>query len=116
VELNAHPVDPAIYTALIHDPHNCHERSTYFRENLPKFPQPFKEVPKGGTAHGLYFQHTALGGRILIAIFVAISFIFGSVWSAKRSDVGGGFAVGQYMLAAIFVIPGIAGAAAAILK
>jgi hypothetical protein len=104
VELNAHPVDPAIYTALIHDPNNCPDGSTHFRDELPKYGQPYNKAPKGDTVNGLYFQHTVLGGWILIVISLMIPIIFASVWSTKRSDVGGGFTVGQFIVAAISVI------------
>ena len=104
VEWNAHPVDPAIYTELFQDPEQCQDRSTFFREKMPKYTEPLTEAYRGDTLEGLYFQHSALGGRILIAVLIMISFAFANVWSAKRSDVGAGFGVGQYILAVISII------------
>jgi hypothetical protein len=104
VEWNAYPVEPAIYTALFHDPDECEDGSTYFRENMPKYGERLIEAYRGNTLEGLYFQHTALGGRILIAVSLVLSFVFADVWSAKRSDVGGGFGVSQYILAAISIV------------
>src|SRR5579859_4584493 len=103
-EWNAHLVEPAIYTALFHDPDECKDGSTYFRDNMPKEREKLTEAYPGRTLHGLYFEHVALGGRIIIAVLIIISFVFAYVWSTKRSDVGGGFGVGQYIVAVISIL------------
>lgn len=104
VEWNDHPFEPAIYTALFHDPDRCEERSIYYREKLSKYTEQITEAYQGERLLGLYFQHTALVGRIMIALFIMISFLFADLWSVKRSDVNGGFGVGQYILTIIPII------------
>lgn len=103
VEWNAHVVEPAIYTALFHDPDECKDGSTYFRDNMPKDREKLIEAYPGRTLHGLYFEHIALGGRIIAAVLIIISFVFANIWSTKRSDIGGGFSVGQYIVTLISI-------------
>jgi len=44
VERNYHPVEPAIFTAFFHDLGQCEDRSTYYREHLPKHAKPITEA------------------------------------------------------------------------
>jgi hypothetical protein len=104
VEWNYHSVEPAIYTAFFHDPDQCEDRSTHFREKLPKYDKQITEAIRGDVLEGVYIEHTALGGRIIIALMIIISFAFAVIWSAKKTDVSGGFGVGLYILTAIPII------------
>jgi hypothetical protein len=103
-ELDQHPVEPALYTALFHDPANCEDGSTYFRDNMPKEMEELMAAYPGKELKGLYFQHSALGGRLCAAFFIILSFIFANSWGAKKGEVGDGYAVGQYILAAVSII------------
>ena len=103
-ELNYHSIHPAIYTTYFHDPDQCHLESTYCRDFLPKHEDKITDAIRERQLEGLFIQHTVLGGRILIALMIIITFVFADIWSAKNSDLSGGFGVGAYVLAAIPVI------------
>jgi hypothetical protein len=56
------------------------------------------------TLDGIYFQHSALFGRLVItSVMFIVSFIIAIVLSEKK-DAGTGFTVGAYLLVAIPVL------------
>jgi hypothetical protein len=72
---------------------------------MPKSPEKLSDAYEGATVDGLYFRHTLLGGRIFISVLLIItSLIVSAIWSARKADIGGGFTIGNYILA---IVPAI---------
>ena len=103
VEYSYHDVKPFIYTRLFHNPEKCKSKETYYRDLMPKETDRLTTAYESWNGDGLYFHHTLIAGRIVVAFLVIMSVVFANVWSS-RTDISMGYAVGQYVLAVIPVV------------
>jgi hypothetical protein len=103
------PIPPEYLSSLITCPTDVHEKDTWILDQLPKriCGELQGEIGKPAEGWGVYYQEGYDRDTIFLVIFivfVAVSLLFGILWSRFQFDIQGAFGVSAYIMAICAVL------------